>query len=168
MSGLIVIVSLLLDHLLGEAKRFHPLVGFGNIVVWLEKKFNNSGNNRVSLLSGGICLALLVIPVALFVFLLQESVGNFAWVISVMALYWAVGLKSLREHIQPIKVALTNNDLEKARLSLSRIVSRDTQELDEQQITNATVETTLENGCDAVFGALFWFCLLYTSPSPRD
>ncbi|HBA34584.1 MAG TPA: cobalamin biosynthesis protein, partial [Gammaproteobacteria bacterium] len=39
----------------------------------------------------------------------------------------------------------------------SKIVSRDTQHLNQEEIAQATLESTLENGNDAVFGALFWF-----------
>jgi adenosylcobinamide-phosphate synthase len=53
--------------------------------------------------------------------------------------------------------ALQAKNLEGARLAVGRIVSRDTQDLDEGRIAAATVESVLENGCDAVFGALFWF-----------
>ena len=157
MSGLIAIVALLLDQLLGEAKRFHPLIGFGNLAVWLEQRVNTRPTERLSVLSGLLCLTLLILPISSIIWLLQVSLDSLGWIISLFVLYWALGLKSLIEHIQPVRIALSHNNIDQARHSLSRIVSRDTKSLDQQQITTAAVETTLENGCDAVFGALFWF-----------
>jgi adenosylcobinamide-phosphate synthase len=55
--------------------------------------------------------------------------------------------------------ALAQHDLATARQKLSWIVSRETQLLNEQQIAQASVETTLENSSDAVFASLFWFAL---------
>src|SRR5260364_322264 len=41
----------------------------------------------------------------------------------------------------------------------AHIVSRETSRTGETEIARAAVESTLENGNDAIFGALFWFAL---------
>lgn len=50
-------------------------------------------------------------------------------------------------------------DLQEARARVGRIVSRDTGQMDGQAVASAAVESVLENGNDAVFGALFWFLI---------
>ena len=47
-----------------------------------------------------------------------------------------------------------------ARMRVGEIVSRDTSQLNEEAVARAGVESVLENGNDAVFGALFWFAVL--------
>jgi adenosylcobinamide-phosphate synthase len=46
-----------------------------------------------------------------------------------------------------------------ARAKVGCIVSRDTGQMDGQAVASAAVESVLENGNDAVFGALFWFLI---------
>ena len=101
-------------------------------------------------------MALLVLPgVALAGWLQQQAeVGA---VFSVVVLYAAIGLKSLHQHAEPVAAALVRGDLQAARAGVARMVSRDTTALDAEGVSRATVESVLENGNDAVFGALFWF-----------
>jgi len=105
-----------------------------------------------------LALALLLIPATLLAALavrlplLGASVG-------VLLLYFAIGLNSLGQHAQDVAQALAAGSLAEAREKVGRIVSRDTSTLDETQVARATVESVLENGNDAVFGALFWFAL---------
>jgi adenosylcobinamide-phosphate synthase len=73
---------------------------------------------------------------------------------SVLGLYLCIGHKSLYQHVMPIIAALNHNDEPLARELTGRIVSRDTETLN---IANASIESVLENGNDAVFAALFWF-----------
>ncbi len=75
-----------------------------------------------------------------------------------LALLWfALGAKSLTEHAKAVEEPLATGDLATAREAVARIVSRDTAHLDEAGVATAAVESVLENGHDAVFGALFWF-----------
>lgn len=79
-----------------------------------------------------------------------------AWIADVIALYLAIGARSLRDHIAPIAEALRGGDLPRARGLASRIVSRDLRDADEEAIARAAVESALENGSDAIFAPLFW------------
>ena len=40
--SLTLILAVLLDHWLGEPQKYHPLVFFGNLAHYIEKKFNLS------------------------------------------------------------------------------------------------------------------------------
>jgi len=75
-------------------------------------------------------------------------------------LYATIGLRSLGEHALPVAKAIQNDDLDAARTAVGRMVSRDTASLNAQQVAAAATESVLENGNDAVFGALFWFAVL--------
>ena len=107
-----------------------------------------------------------------------------------VVLYVAIGWRSLNAHAMaialPLKNALLSNlglsnaqlsnaqltklpsntaplkqgGIKQARKALSYIVSRDTEHLNENQISNAATESVLENGSDAIFAAIFWFLIL--------
>ena len=149
-----VAAALLLDRLLGEPRRFHPLAGFGRLAARLEASLNAGG--RGHRLHGAAALALLVVPgVALAGWLQQQPVAGALF--SALVLYAAIGLNSLHQHAEPVAAALARDDLDAARVGVSMMVSRDTTALDAEGVSRATVESVLENGNDAVFGALFWF-----------
>ncbi|ARP37236.1 adenosylcobinamide-phosphate synthase CbiB [Vibrio syngnathi] len=158
--SLMMICALLLDHLLGEPKRFHPLIGFGNMVQGIEKVLN-----KRSKLSGLIAWLIATLPLFALSFWLQDVFlsGNTTfgfWLFNIVILYLAVGQRSLLEHAQWIHQPLHEGDLELAREKVGWIVSRNTETMDQRQITSSTIESVLENGNDAIFGTLFWFALL--------
>ncbi len=148
-SAMILIAALTLDALLGEPKRWHPLVGFGYLATICEKKFYR--DNRTA---GVVALLVVVTPLVVVAGLLQLTA--LAPLYTAVLLYIAMGWRSLGQHCLPIAEALTAGRVDNARHQLSRIVSRDTQAIDESGIASATVESVLENGCDAIFGAVFW------------
>ncbi len=151
-----LIGALLLDHFLGEPKRWHPLVGFGGFADYLEATLNRDSARRGR---GLLAWALAVLPLTLGAWALT-SLPIIGWVFSLLLLYLAIGLRSLAEHAEPVSKALREGDLAEARLRVSYMVSRQTDELDEEGVARATTESVLENGSDAVFAALFWFALL--------
>jgi adenosylcobinamide-phosphate synthase len=149
---LAALAAVLLDRRLGEPRRFHPLVGFGTLAGWLEKRLN-----RRTIAGGALAWLLAVGPwVALAAAL--RPLAPFA--VDVVLLYFALGAQSLCEHAEAIARPLAAGDLAEARRRVGWIVSRDTSALDADGVARAGVESVLENGNDAAFGALFWFALL--------
>jgi adenosylcobinamide-phosphate synthase len=151
--ALLMCAGVLLDLLLGEARRWHPLVGFGKLAGSIERRLN-CGPARFA--RGALAWALAVLPLALVA---HWSAGAGGFAVHAALLYFALGLRSLREHNLPIAAALMRGDLPQARLLTARIVSRDTGAAGEADLAKASAESLLENGNDAVFGALFWFAV---------
>lgn len=154
MTGIICTAALLLDHWLGEPRRYHPLVGFGRAAAWVEARFN--GRRRWQ---GAAALLLLLAPPLVCGALLARLPRTGA-VTDLLLLYLAVGAASLAQHARAVAVPLAAGDIAQARSRVAWMVSRDTSRLDRPGIARAAVESVLENGNDAVFGALFWFVLL--------
>ena len=148
--SLTVPLAVLLDYLLGEPARFHPLVGFGSIAKSVEKTVY-----RANYLSGVFAVAVLLLPFSLAAFFLQR-IAIFGTLFSVVVLYFAIAPRSLREHAMRV---LDAGDLHAARKAVGLMVSRDTSKLDEEGVARAAVESVLENGNDAIFAALFWYVL---------
>ncbi len=160
-TALQILVAWLLDRLLGEPRRAHPLVGFGRLAARIERAVY--GGNGVSpsqrRLRGLLGWALAVMPFVLLAALLQRLPAPLAQAVGVALLYLALGGRSLREHGLAVVRALGRGDLALARRRVGYMVSRETVSLDAEGVRRATVESILENGNDAVFGALFWFAL---------
>ena len=152
LAGLMT-ASVLLDLLLGETRRWHPLVGFGRLAGAIERLLNRG---RARLLRGALAWTLAVLPITCAAWWLCGLAGA---ALHVLLLYLCLGLRSLRDHNQPIAGALAAGDLEAARLLTARIVSRDTNHADAASLAKASTESLLENGNDAVFGTLFWFAV---------
>ncbi|MFT6914059.1 MAG: adenosylcobinamide-phosphate synthase [Motiliproteus sp.] len=177
MIGLSVLAAVGIDWLAGEPKRWHPLVGFGALAAGVEKRLNlkHPASLPTSLpgfvrilgcgkLCGVLGLLLLCLPLPLLWWLLvgrsAGEIGGALWSLSGLLeaalLYLSIGHRSLWDHGRPICEALEQQDEGLARELTARIVSRDPEALD---IEVSATESVLENGNDALFGALFWFVI---------
>jgi len=158
--ALLALSGVVLDLLLGEPRRWHPLAGFGRLADALERRLNWGGYRYGR---GALAWSLAVLPPVTLAYWIVGWGAHAGFMLSAavhaVLLYFSVGLRSLREHSLPIEHALTHNDLAQARMLTARIVSRDTAHADASDLAKAGVESLLENGNDAVFGTLFWFML---------
>jgi adenosylcobinamide-phosphate synthase len=156
---LTMLMGVLLDRLLGEPRCFHPLVGFGALADRIENILRQGapGHPLFNRLRGLLGWLLLVLPLVAAAWLLCRL--PLGWLADVALLYFALGTRSLVQHGEQVARNLAASDLAAARLHVGWMVSRDISQLDEEGVARAAVESVLENGNDAVFGALFWFCV---------
>ncbi len=131
MTLAIIVAALLADRLFGEPPaRWHPLVAFGRAAAGLERALRR----RMAALriAGVLAVLLLIAPAAALAHFVSTPV------VDAILLYLAIAPRSLEEHALRVADALKAGDLP----------------------ARAAVESVLENGNDAVFGALFWFLAL--------
>jgi len=149
------LVGVLLDRLFGEPRRWHPLVGFGRLADAGERfwRLGAPGHPVGNRLRGLAAWGMLVLPGAALAAWLAHPL------LDALLLWFALGGRSLGEHARAVAVPLAAGDLASARVRVAYLVSRDTTQLDAAGVAGAAVESVLENGNDAVFGALFWFCV---------
>lgn len=147
-----------LEALLGEPRRWHALVGFGRLAQGLEAGLNRG---RARIACGLLAWCGLVLGgVALFIALRSLLPDALQWLADGLALWFALGARSLFTHIAAIATPLAAGDLDTARAAVARIVSRDCSTLEADGIAAAGLESALENGADAIFASLCWFALL--------
>ena len=153
-------LGLALDLMLGEPRRWHPLVGFGKLADAVEQRWNTPQAGRIK---GALAWMLVVLPVVIVTQIVLIWCARMSlWLaplLHAVLLYFCLGLRSLHAHTAPIQQALEAGDIDEARRLASYIVSRDTSTANAEDLAKASVESLLENGCDAVFGTLFWFVI---------
>ncbi|MGM0594626.1 MAG: adenosylcobinamide-phosphate synthase CbiB [Pseudomonadota bacterium] len=157
-TAIVIILAVLLDLWLGEPRQYHPLAAFGRYAQRIEAALIGTPQQDQAL-RGALAVVLAILPwVALSgLLLLFPGIDLLA---SVLLLYLAIGGSSLAQHGRMVAAALAAGDLDLARERVGWMVSRETATLDEGGVARAAVESVLENGNDALFGAIFWFALL--------
>jgi len=183
MLVVIIGLALWLDWLIGEPSRYHPLVGFGRYADWLEQRFNPvkvedsadkvnpstlADDGDLSEQAQGIRIqGVFALSLALWPFLIVAQLVDSLLIampvvyglVAAVIVYFCVGWRSLLSHAMAVFVPLNADDLPAARDAVGRIVSRNTETLNAQEIASATTESVLENGSDAIFAPLFWFVI---------
>ena len=108
-TAMLSIAGVVVDRILGEPTGRHPLVSFGRYATRIETKMNTGFRARPA----GILawFAAVMPPVIVSWILVRILPFSAACVVHVALLWFALGAKSLRDHIAPIARALGRGDL---------------------------------------------------------
>lgn len=163
-------VAFFLDTVIGDPRtRLHPVVLMGNLIALLEKLLYRPGDGDMRKLLSGALLVIIVLLVsyeagAAFLQLSYWITGEtgFWWMNYLMGgilLSFMISPNSLAKAGKEIYTLLEKGNLEEARQKVGWIVGRDTDKLEVEGITRATVETIAENTVDGIISPLFFFAL---------
>lgn len=155
-------VGLLLDLWLADPNWLpHPIVGFGRLIS-VGEKWLNHGSFRF--LKGAMFSLSLIAIIFTTVFLVELWLfTQYFWLgamFNALCVFFGIANKGLIREGKAVFEALSKKGLEAGRKQLSRIVGRETSQLDAQQIRTATLESMSENLSDGVIAPLFYFALL--------
>jgi len=151
-----LLIGWLLDLLLGDPSWLpHPVVGFGKMISFGEKRLNKGGHRMLK----GALMAIFLIG---FVFAITWFICNtlpsyFFLLTSILVFYCLAGTTLIREVREVFRAV--DRSLEEGRKQVARIVGRDTSELSAQEIRTAALETLAENLSDGVVAPLFWLAV---------
>lgn len=161
-SSSAIFCAFLLDIFLGEREsRFHPVVWFGEIIVWADRTFNLNEKKEHERKMTGLLLAYMLPVCSFFITALVLWIsgifgGISLFIVTTILAYMTLSCRGLGDAAKAVLLPIESGDIPSARESLSRIVGRETSELNEGEIVRAAVETVAENTSDGVIAPLFY------------
>lgn len=161
----ILLLAYILDLVLGDPEKLpHPVRWIGRAIVFFEGLIRRSTGTPFKERLGGVILAAVIAggtyAVSFFMLYLSYEISFVLfYIVSTYMVWTSLSIKSLKTEAMGVVKALGDGGLPAARKRLSRIVGRDTGELDEQGVLRATVETVAENTSDGIIAPLFFLAL---------
>lgn len=141
--------SYFIDFLFGEFEKIkflkHPIIVIGDYIKWFEKKFYKDSISR------GLFLTISLLSLVFMIAYLLTFVDN--TIFQALLCSFAISSKMLYESVKNI---VTSTNPKKA---IAMLVSRDTKDMNENDINKAAIETYAENLSDGVIAPMFYILL---------
>ena len=159
-----MLIALCLDRLIGWPDQLyrnfsHPVVGIGALISTADQMLNRDNwPAAVRKIAGVFFLLVIMTGLYLVCRLIVSGIpSGWAGIGITAVLAWPfLAAKSLSDHVQAVAVNLQAGDLPAAREAVSMIVGRNSEQLDQNAIARAAVESLAENTSDGVTAPLFW------------
>lgn len=161
-----------LDLLLGDPHWLpHPVVFIGKLISFFEKLFlgkkNSERFNKLSKTQKRIAGFFTVLLVCVIVLLIVVVILICAYKVNRIAgcllesimTYQILATKCLKVESMKVYKKLETGTLEEARYAVSMIVGRDTENLTDEEVTKAAVETVAENTSDGIIAPMIYLAI---------
>lgn len=155
-----IMLGFLIEFFIGYPNRFpHPVVLMGKLVSLFEWLFYGESNDPEKLKRRGLIITIVLVLFTYAIFGIIDILfgrGIIGWIIHVVFTVTIIATGSLINECGKVISHLKAHDIDSARSQLSMLVTRDTREMDEEEIIRTTIETLSENLCDGVIAPLFY------------
>ena len=168
LHAIALVAGFFLDLIIGDPHwLYHPVRLIGLLISLCEKIFLGKSDKAESDSKGGkkIFFGVLTVIIVLFATLIITGAIVF-WsyyfnkylglAIEAILTYFILATKSLRYESMKVYKALNTGTLDDARKAVSMIVGRDTENLSEEGVVKAAVETVAENTSDGVIAPMIF------------
>lgn len=153
-SGLLF--SLAIDVIFGELPtRIHPVVIIGSITSFFKNIFIKY-KNRMSGFLLTLCTAVTITIILFIIYSISKINVILLFIVFVILLSSTYSINMLLKTAVDVKKDL-DESLDKARKSVSYLVSRNTEELSESFIVSAVIESLTENITDSYIAPIFYY-----------
>ncbi|EJL32731.1 adenosylcobinamide-phosphate synthase CbiB [Brevibacillus sp. BC25] len=158
----ILCAAYLIDRVVGDPRSLpHPVIIMGWWITRLERVIRFLVKEESHLKLAGVLFPLVIVGGSYaVVWLLLWGVTFIhpvlAWILGAWLISTTIASKGLADAGMEIARHLVAGDMEAARRSLSMVVGRDTERLDEPEVCRGAVETVAENIVDAIVSPLIY------------
>jgi len=160
-----IITAYFLDLIIGDPYWLpHPVRIIGKVIEYLERTLRKNNQNQQTEKIKGIILTVITVGLSYFIiYFLIYTAGiispGLKFAFSSFFIFTTLSTKNLGEEAFSVYRALKEDNLELARKRVSRIVGRDTKDLNEEEIVRATIESIAEGTVDGIISPLFYAVL---------
>jgi len=167
MSVVLALIAMLVELCFGYPDAVmkaigHPVTWIGRLIdaldTWLNRDAASEGERRTG---GIVAVLILIVIVGAVALVIQHELLRLPFGIIVAGFIASslVAQRSLNRHVADVAIALEKDGIAAGRIAVSRIVGRDTAELDAAGVARAAIESLAENFSDAIVAPVIWMVM---------
>lgn len=167
-SILIVAIALAIDITLGDPKnKYHPTAWIGILAAKIIPLAKNR-SQKIEKFYGVLMVISICTLVSFLLLILNYEISLISndiihIIIFIIAgsilLKSTIAIRGMEKHALDVVNSIINDDISQARANLSKIVKRDTKNLDKNHVLSGVLESISENTVDGITSPLFYFAI---------
>jgi len=140
----------------------HPVTWMGRLLGLLENRMNSEAESYFTRRRLGVVALAILLTICLgatFFFMWFVSTAFVGLAVTVLAATSLIAQRSMYDHVLAVADALERDGLAAGRKTVSMIVGRNPDQLDEAGVARAAIESLAENFSDGIVAPVFWMAV---------